>query len=89
MDLDEAMQDLQRLTGIGPFYSALIMYRACGLTDPQPLIEPRSRAAVERLYGIAEPLSDADYTVLAERWRPYRMWVSFLARAVGSQVKPG
>ncbi|HEX4704865.1 MAG TPA: DNA-3-methyladenine glycosylase 2 family protein, partial [Pseudonocardiaceae bacterium] len=31
LDPDEAMRDLQRINGIGPFYSALIVIRACGL----------------------------------------------------------
>ena len=86
MSPDDAMSELQRLPGIGPFYSALVVVRACGLPDVLPLIEPRSRAMIERLYGIAAPLSDEDYLQLAERWRPYRMWVTFLARAAGGRV---
>ncbi len=87
MDPEEARDDLRRLPGIGPFYSGLIVYRALGLPDVLPLIEPRSRAALERLHGIEASLSDAAFTDLAEAWRPYRMWMTFLARAVGDRAQ--
>lgn len=88
LEPEAARQDVQRLPGIGPFYSGLIVYRALGLPDVLPLIEPRSRAALERLHGIDAPLDDASFLALAERWRPYRMWMVFLARAVGDRAEP-
>jgi DNA-3-methyladenine glycosylase II len=87
MDPDEAMRDLQRIRGIGPFSSALVVVRACGLADVLPLQEPRSRAAVARLYGLPD-LDDAAYLRLAEAWRPFRTWVAVLARAAGDRVVP-
>lgn len=81
MDPEAARADLQSIAGIGPFYSGLIVYRSLGLPDVLPLIEPRSRAALERAYGIAKPLGDEEFIALARRWRPYRMWMVFLARA--------
>ena len=86
MDPGEAMHDLQRIRGIGPFSSALVVVRACGLADVLPLGEPRSRSAVARLYGLPDPLSDAAYLHLAEGWRPFRTWVAVLARAAGERV---
>jgi DNA-3-methyladenine glycosylase II len=86
MEPDAAMADLERIRGIGPFSSALVVVRACGLSDVLPLNEPRSRAAVARLYSLPEPLSDADYFRLAEAWRPFRTWVAVLARAAGDRV---
>ncbi len=44
---DAAMAAVQELPGIGPFYSALIVVRACGLTDVLP-DEPHVREATER-----------------------------------------
>lgn len=87
LDPEEARLDVQRLPGIGPFYSGLIVYRALGLPDVLPLIEPRSRAALERAHGLG-PCSDAEFTALAQAWRPYRMWVTFLARATAGRVDP-
>ncbi len=71
------------LPGIGPFYSALIVVRACGLADVLP-DEPHVREAAERLYE--RSLTDAEFTELAEGWRPFRTWVSVLLRAIGSPV---
>jgi DNA-3-methyladenine glycosylase II len=89
VDPGEAMRDLERIRGIGPFSSALVVVRACGLADVLPMNEPRSRAAVARVYGLPEPLSDAAYLQLAEAWRPFRTWVAVLARAAGDRVPPG
>jgi DNA-3-methyladenine glycosylase II len=80
------MKDLQALPGIGPFYSALIVIRACGNADVLSLQEEISRSAAATLYGFDHDLSDAEYEVFAERWRPFRTWVSVMIRAVGSRV---
>lgn len=85
MPPEEARAQVQALPGIGAFYSWLVVARACGLPDVLPLTEPRSRAMIERLLGVP-PMSDDDFVALAERWRPYRMWVLFLGRAVGSRL---
>lgn len=86
MDPEVARADLQRLPGIGAFYSALVVARACGNSDVLPLNEPRSRAMLARLAGLDEPPADDEFVALAEGWRPYRMWVLFLARAAGSRI---
>ncbi len=78
-----------RIPTRGPFSLAeLVVVRACGLADVLPLQEPRSRAAVARLYGRPEPMGDAEYLQLAEAWRPFRTWVAVLARAAGERVVP-
>ena len=75
---EEGLAALRRLPGIGRFRRA----------DPGPRRraprrgaerEPRIRAAVARAYGVAE-LDDERLTVIADGWRPYRSWVSFLLR---------
>ena len=52
MPPEDAMADLQELPGIGPFYSALVVVRACGLTDVLPTEERHSRQAVRGLYDL-------------------------------------
>lgn len=82
LDPEEAMDDVQRLRGIGPFGAALIVLRGVGPTDALATGEPRLRAAVARAYDRPELESDAAaFTALAEAWRPYRTWVSVLLRA--------
>lgn len=89
LDPEESMQRLQRLPGIGPFYSALILVRACGLTDVLPLGESKAREAVRNLYGLDHDLSDAEYASFAERWRPFRSWAAVLIRAVSPRLAEG
>ena len=76
------MADLQRLPGIGPFYSALIVIRACGHADAHSVAESHSRTAAQAAYGIDHELSDAEFAELAERWRPFRTWVAVMLRAL-------
>jgi DNA-3-methyladenine glycosylase II len=85
MTPDDAMAELQTLPGIGPFYSALVVIRACGLTDVLPTQEPRSRAIIRELYGLDHEPTEAELTSLAEPWRPFRTWATVVLRAVGSR----
>jgi DNA-3-methyladenine glycosylase II len=88
LDPHEAMADLQRLPGIGPFYSALIVVRACGHADAIAPGEAHSRQAAGEAYGFDHDLDDAEFTELAERWRPYRTWVSVMLRALAGREAP-
>lgn len=88
LDPAEAMAELQRLPGIGPFYSALIVVRACGHADALAPAEAHSRAAAGEAYGFDHELGDAEFTELAERWRPYRTWVSVMLRALSGREAP-
>jgi DNA-3-methyladenine glycosylase II len=84
MPPEDAQAELQRMPGIGPFYSSLIVIRACGHADAPSLGEPRSRAAIQAAYGVDHELSDAELLALAETWRPFRTWVTVMMRALGS-----
>ncbi|MDL9981161.1 DNA-3-methyladenine glycosylase family protein [Microbacterium sp. ASV49] len=86
MEPAEAMADVQRLPGIGPFYSALIVIRACGLTDVLSTQEDHTRAAVEELYGLDHRPDDAELERIAEAWRPFRTWATVALGAVGSRL---
>ncbi|MEP6649941.1 MAG: hypothetical protein ABJA74_08505 [Lapillicoccus sp.] len=83
---EAVMQAVQELPGIGPFYSSLIVVRACGFADVLPLDEARSRQTVHELYGISTPMSDEEYAGFAERWRPYRTWAVVLIRAAAHRL---
>ncbi|MFT4163962.1 MAG: hypothetical protein QM650_01820 [Microlunatus sp.] len=79
----EALRQLQRLPGIGPFYSSLIMVRACGLTDVLAT-EPQVLEHLSRAYG--RTVDSTELTHLAEAWRPWRTWVMVMLRALGGRV---
>jgi DNA-3-methyladenine glycosylase II len=88
MDPVEAMTDLQRIPGIGPFYSSLIVIRACGLADILPSAEEGIRALVRVLYDLDHDLGESEFEEFAERWRPFRTWAAVLVRAASSRVLP-
>jgi len=88
MEPSEAMAELQRIPGIGPFYSSLIVIRACGLADLLPAGEQGIRALVRVLYDLDTDLDEAAFEVFAERWRPFRTWAAVLVRAAASRVLP-
>ena len=80
------MAQLQQLPGIGPFYSALVVLRACGHADVPAPEEGRSRAAIQRIYGIDHELSDEEFAQIAETWRPFRTWVTVMLRALSDRI---
>jgi DNA-3-methyladenine glycosylase II len=79
LDPAEAMLDLQKLPGIGPFYSSLIMVRACGLTDVLAT-EPQVLKHLEANFG--HPVDAAELEQIAEAWRPWRTWALVMLRAL-------
>jgi DNA-3-methyladenine glycosylase II len=83
---DEAMAELQQLPGIGPFYSALVVIRACGLTDVLSTQEQHSRRAVQTLYGLDHEPDQTELATITEAWRPFRTWATVALRAVGPRL---
>ena len=73
-DTNEAFTQLLELPGIGPFYAGLILLRAVGTVDVAPKGEPKLERAVQARYG-------ERIETVAERWKPFRTWVSVLMRS--------
>jgi DNA-3-methyladenine glycosylase II len=86
MEPEAAMLDLQQLPGIGPFYSALIVIRALGLTDVLSMQEDHTREAVRERYGLDHTPSDAELAAIAEAWRPFRTWAAVTLRALSARA---
>lgn len=80
MDPEAARDELRRLPGVGPFYSALILVRAAGTVDSM-VSEPRLLGAVARHYR--RSVTPDSLAGLAERWRPFRTWAAVLIRRAG------
>ncbi|WP_214104874.1 DNA-3-methyladenine glycosylase family protein [Acrocarpospora catenulata] len=78
---EEALAELRTLTGVGPFSAGLILIRGAGAPDAFPGDEPRLFAILREAYGLPEDAPPSAYRKLAETWRPYRSWASFLFRA--------
>ncbi len=77
MPVEEALEKLQTLPGVGPFFAQGILMRGAGLTDSFPDDDLTVRA-VKSLYGLPESAGLADVLARAEVWRPFRMWCSVL-----------
>jgi DNA-3-methyladenine glycosylase II len=88
LDPDEAMAELQELPGIGPFYSALVVIRSCGLTDVLPSMETMALDLVGTLYDLGSRPTVAQFEEMAEAWRPFRTWATVLIRAAAHRVLP-
>ncbi|MFD1935056.1 MULTISPECIES: DNA-3-methyladenine glycosylase family protein [Nonomuraea] len=78
---EEALAELRALPGVGPFSAGLILIRGAGAPDAFPGDEPRLFAILREMYGLPGDAPAAAYRRLAEGWRPYRSWASFLFRA--------
>jgi DNA-3-methyladenine glycosylase II len=77
---DDSLERLQRLAGIGEFGSQLVRLRALSAVDELPTREPRLLGAIRTEYGLDAEPTPAELEALAERWRPYRMWVAVCLR---------
>ncbi|TQS30353.1 DNA-3-methyladenine glycosylase [Microbispora sp. KK1-11] len=86
LDPQEALAELRALPGVGPFSAGLILIRGAGAPDAFPGDEPRLFAILREAYGLPEDAPPAAYRKVAEAWRPYRSWASFLFRASGYGV---
>jgi DNA-3-methyladenine glycosylase II len=80
MARDEALLALQRLRGIGEFGSQLVRLRALSAVDELPTQEPRLLEAIRSAYGLAGTPDLASLEEIAEKWRPFRMWVAVCFR---------
>jgi DNA-3-methyladenine glycosylase II len=79
------MARLQRIKGLGPFYSMLVYLRSTGVTDGLAVGEPRLASYVKYYYGLAATPDAAELERIAEPWRPFRTWAGVLFRAAGAR----
>ncbi|ADP80047.1 DNA-3-methyladenine glycosylase family protein [Pseudofrankia inefficax] len=77
---EEALRHLQALPGIGPFSAELILIRGAGHPDVFPGHERRLHQAMAKAYHLDSP-ELGQLSRLAQRWAPFRSWVTLLLRA--------
>ena len=76
----EALSELQQLSGIGPFSAELVLLRGAGYADCVPQHEPRLGRALVAAYNLARPPRGDQLRRITDVWRPYRTWVTVLLR---------
>jgi DNA-3-methyladenine glycosylase II len=77
---EAAVEELQRIPGVGPFTAQGIVVRGAGEPDYLATAEPRMARAAALAYGLDAPLAPEDLARRGEAWRPYRSWVGMLLR---------
>jgi DNA-3-methyladenine glycosylase II len=83
---DRALEEVQKLRGIGPFYAGLIVLRASGFADAVLGVpETKGLGHAQRYYGLEHTPTLAEFVALAERWRPFRTWAIVLIRIAGER----
>jgi len=74
---DDALAELHRLPGVGPWTASHILFRGAALTDALPLAEPRVLHGLADAYGLGSATHET-LVRLSEPWRPFRTWVCIL-----------
>ncbi len=84
---EQALADLQQLSGIGPFGAELVLVRGAGEPDHFARSERRLHAAMAEAYGV-DPDDLGALEQIAGRWSPFRSWIGFLfrSRAAGADA---
>jgi DNA-3-methyladenine glycosylase II len=86
MPTDDALAQIQKLPGIGPTYSTLILLRATGATDAMTGFEPRLPTYLAHFYGLPAPATPEQATEIMNGWRPFRTWSAVLTRVAGDRL---
>jgi DNA-3-methyladenine glycosylase II len=93
LPVDQALADLARLPGVGPWTAGHILLRGAAVADAPAFAEPRVVRAVARAYRLAALPGEAECETIAEGWRPFRTWVAVLLavhlKRTGDWSEPG
>jgi DNA-3-methyladenine glycosylase II len=84
----ESRARLMSLRGVGPWTADAILVRGCGLVDELPLSEPTLHAGVALAYGLERVPTHDEVIAIAERWKPFRTWVSVLVVSSYYRLRP-
>lgn len=84
----DALTELKRLPGIGDFSAELILVRGAGDPDHFSRSERRLHGAMADAYDFQAVPAIERLADIAEKWRPYRSWVSVLFRTELEDLGP-
>ncbi len=77
LPVEQALEELRKLSGVGPFFAQGILMRAAGLQDAVT-DEDVSKQALQHAHNLPTLPNLQDVLNYAETWRPYRMWAEVL-----------
>jgi DNA-3-methyladenine glycosylase II len=73
---ERAVEGLRAIRGVGPWTAEHVLLRGCGVVDEMPSAEERVLRVLALAYGLPATPTAAEALRLAERWRPFRMWIA-------------
>jgi DNA-3-methyladenine glycosylase II len=77
LPVEEALEKLRTIKGVGQFFSQGILFRGAGTTDGMTDDEV-TKQAVQAAYKLPELPNQRSILQIAEPWRPYRSWATVL-----------
>ncbi|HCI78853.1 MAG TPA: Fe-S cluster assembly protein HesB [Ktedonobacter sp.] len=77
LPVEQALEKLCSLPGIGAFFSQGILLRGAGLWD-EVTDDDVTKEAVQLAYKLPQRPNQKTVLEIAETWRPYRMWANVL-----------
>ena len=77
LDPDEALRQVQGVTGLGPFAAELVVIRGANSPDVLPRSEKRLEAEIVERYGTGRSMDE-----ITDVWRPFRSWAAVHLRAL-------
>lgn len=82
MEPVHARAQVERLPGIGPFSSAIVVVRSLGHKDYMATPITELNITVGQLYGLGHPATPAELDRIAGAWAPWRTWSQLYVRSV-------
>ena len=76
MPRERALEHLRAIRGVGPWTAEHVLLRGCGVADAMPTTEERVLRGIALAYGLPATPTPDEALALAERWRPFRMWIA-------------
>ncbi len=74
---EQALERLQRLTGVGRWTAEYLLMRGLGKRDAMPGGDGGLRQAIARAYGLGRTVSEAEVRARAEAWAGWRGYATF------------
>jgi DNA-3-methyladenine glycosylase II len=77
LPLEDAIREIRRIDGIGPFFAYGILNRGAGVVD-DITDDDLTKYAVQVAYNLPGLPDQGEVLRIAENWKPYRMWAEVL-----------
>jgi DNA-3-methyladenine glycosylase II len=77
LPVEQALEELKKINGVGPFFASGILNRGAGIVD-DITDDDLTKYAVKVAYNLLETPTQAEVLSISENWKPFRMWAEVL-----------